>query len=48
MELLGEMQQKRLAPNAVTYSSAINARDKGKQPRQAMELRAEMQQKAWG
>ena len=45
MELLAEMQQKGLAPNAITYSAAIGACEKAKQSHKAMELRAVMQQK---
>ena len=44
LELLAEVQQKGLAPNAITYSTAISACGKAKQPRKAMELLAKMQQ----
>ena len=45
MELLAEVQQKGLAPNAITYQKAIRACEMAKQPHKAMEFLFEMQQK---
>ena len=39
------MQRKGLEPNMITYSAAISACEKGKQPDKALELLEDMQRK---
>ena len=40
MELLAEMQQRGLEPNAITYGVAISAYEEAKQPDKVLELLA--------
>merc|ERR1712226_930698 len=43
MSLLAPVQRHALAPDVITYSAAISACEKGKQPQTAMSLLASMQ-----